>query len=45
MVLRVGRVVARGCQVAAAGDGQLEAVYVEAFLVGVGQQPHKVMLL
>ena len=35
----------QGIQVTAAGDGQLEAVYMEALLVGVGQQSDKVMFL
>ena len=34
-----------GAQVAAAGDGQLEAVDVESLLVGVGQQPDEVVFL
>lgn len=31
--------------VAGAGDGHLEGVDVEPLLVGVGQQPHEVVLL
>ena len=34
-----------GGEVAAARDRQLEAVNVESLLVGVGKQPHKVVLL
>ena len=34
-----------GAQVAAAGDGQLEAVDVESLLVGVCQQPDEVVFL
>ena len=30
---------------AAAGDWELEAVNVESLLIGVGKQPHKVVLL
>jgi hypothetical protein len=32
-------------QVTAAGDGQLETVYMETFLICVGKQPHKIVLL
>ena len=41
----VGRVVGWLAEVAGAGDGQLEAVYVEAFLIGVAQQPHEIVFL
>ena len=41
----VGGVVGWLAEVAGAGYGQLEAVYVEAFLIGVAQQPHKIVLL
>ena len=38
-------IVVRLAQVAAAGDWKFEAVYMESFLIGVGEQPHKVVLL
>ena len=41
----VGGVVGWLAEVAGAGDGQLEAIYVEAFLIGVAQQPHKIVFL
>ena len=34
-----------GGEMAAAGDWELEAVNVESLLIGVGKQPHKVVLL
>ena len=40
-----GVVVSWGGEMATAGDGQLKAVNVEPLLVGVGEQPHKVVLL
>ena len=38
-------IVVRLAQVAAAGDWTFEAVYVKSFFIGVGEQPHKVVLL
>ena len=35
----------RLAHVTAAGYGQLETVYVETFLIGVGKQPNKIVLL
>ena len=32
-------------EVATARYGQLETVYVETFFIGVGKQPHKIVLL
>ena len=40
-----GVVVSWGGEMATAGDGKLEAVNVEPLLVGVGEQPDKVVLL
>ena len=38
-------IVVRLAHMAAAGDWKFEAVYMESFLIGVGEQPHKVVLL
>ena len=32
-------------QVTAARDGQLETINMKTFLIGVGEQPHKIVLL